>query len=234
MKDYTHLELTEREEISRMLAVGQSIRTIACAMGRAPSTLSREIRRSTESHLFYRAVTAHRHAIKNLGKARKVRKINAALELKKQVFARLLKRWSPEQIARDLKRCYPNNPEMTISHESIYTYIYVLTRGTLKQSLVTHLRKKHNVRRSRSKIRIKSSPIQDLVSIEERPKEVEARTIPGHWEGDLLVGAMNQSFLGTLVERTTRFTLLVPLKSRNTLEVKDAFAKKVNTFPLAP
>lgn len=231
MPYYVHLTLKEREEISRMLAAGNSIRSIAAALGRAPSTMQREIRKNAKRQSLYRAVEAHRRAIKNLRKARKMRKIDSNLALKKLIFEWLMKRWSPEQIAQHLKRRYPNQKDMNISHESIYTYIYVLARGTLKKSLVLHLRKNHHIRRSRSKERLKSSPIQDLVSIDQRPKEVENRTIPGHWEGDLLVGAMNQSFLGTLVERTTRFTLLVPLKSRNTLEVKDAFAKKVNTLP---
>ena len=120
---------------------------------------------------------------------------------------------------------------MSISHESIYTYLYVLPRGALKKELIHYLRQKHNVRFPRQKRRLKSSPIQDIVSIEERPKEVADRCVPGHWEGDLLIGQLNRSALGTLVERTTRFTLLVHLQSQDARSVRHAFARELRTLP---
>ena len=120
---------------------------------------------------------------------------------------------------------------MSISHESIYTYLYVLPRGTLKKELIHYLRQKHNVRFPRQKRRLKSSPIQDIVSIEERPKEVAERCVPGHWEGDLLIGQLNRSALGTLVERTTRFTLLVHLHAQDAASVRRAFARELQTLP---
>jgi IS30 family transposase len=150
--------------------------------------------------------------------------------LRTAVFSLLAQRWSPEQIARGLPQRYPHEPTMRISHEAIYTYLYVLPRGTFKRELVRYLRRRHRFRRPR-KVRRSSRPIQDLISIDERPKEVADRTVPGHWEGDLLVGHANASALGTLVERTTRFTLLVPLKAKDAATVRQAFARELRTLP---
>ena len=119
---------------------------------------------------------------------------------------------------------------MRISHEAIYTYLYVLPRGTFKRELIRYLRRRHRFRRPR-KMRLSSRPIQDLISIDERPAEVADRIVPGHWEGDLLVGHANASALGTLVERTTRFTLLVPLKAKDAATVRHAFARELRTLP---
>ena len=119
---------------------------------------------------------------------------------------------------------------MRISHEAIYTYLYVLPRGTFKRELVRYLRRRHRFRRPH-KVRRTSRPVQDLLSIDERPGEVADRTVPGHWEGDLLVGHANASALGTLVERTTRFTLLVPLKAKDAAAVRRAFARELRTLP---
>jgi IS30 family transposase len=146
------------------------------------------------------------------------------------VFTLLAQRWSPEQIARGLPRRYPDDPTMRISHEAIYTYLYVLPRGALKREVVRMLRRRHRFRRPH-KLRRSSRPIQDLVSIDARPAEVTERTVPGHWEGDLLVGHANASALGTLVERTTRFTLLVPLASKDAGTVRRAFARELRTLP---
>jgi len=143
----------------------------------------------------------------------------------------LTQHWSPEQIARGLPQRYPGDPTMRISHEAIYTYLYVLPRGTLKKELIRALRHRHHVRRPRDKVRLKPRPIQDFLSIEERPAAVADRTIPGHWEGDLLMGHANASALGTLVERTTRFTLLVPLRAKDAPSVRQAFARELRTLP---
>jgi IS30 family transposase len=150
--------------------------------------------------------------------------------LRRAVLQLLAQRWSPEQIAHGLLQRYPHDPTMRISHEAIYTYLYVLPRGAFKRELTRYLRRRHRFRRPR-KVRLSSRPVQDLVSIEERPAEVADRTVPGHGEGDLLVGHANASALGTLVERTTRFTLLVPLTAKDATAVRRAFAREVRTLP---
>src|SRR5881397_2413282 len=202
MARYRHLSLMEREELSRMLAAGDSLRAAGRALHRAPSTLSRELARHHASLLTYRAVPAHHRAQRWAHRPRKLRKLAVQPRLRRAVFTLLARRWSPEQIARGLPQRYPAAPTMRISHEAIYTYLYLLPR-----------------------------PIQDIVSIEERPAEVAGRTVPGHWEGDLLVGHANASALGTLVERTTRFTLLVPLEAKDAATVRRAFARELRTLP---
>lgn len=230
MAQYRRLTLMEREEVSRMLAAGYSLRASAQALHRAPSTLSRELARHRTSPLTYRAVPAHQRAQRWAHQPRKLRKLAAQPRLRTAVFRLLAQRWSPEQIAHGLPQRYPDEPTMRISHEAIYTYLYVLPCGAFKRELARYLRRRHRFRRPR-KVRLSSRPIQDLISIDERPPTVADRTVPGHWEGDLLVGHANASALGTLVERTTRFTLLVPLKAKDALTVRRAFAREVRTLP---
>jgi IS30 family transposase len=220
----------EREELSRMLAAGYSLRATGHALSRAPSTLSRELTRQHASSVTYRAVPAHQRAQRWAHRPRKPRTLAVHARLRTAVFRLLAQRWSPEQIARGLPQRYPDEPAMRISHEAIYTYLYVLPRGAFKRELVRYLRRRHRFRRPR-KMRRSSRPVQDIISIDERPAEVAARTVPGHWEGDLLVGHANASALGTLVERTTRFTLLVPLKAKDATAVRRAFAREVRTLP---
>jgi transposase, IS30 family len=222
MAQYHRFTLMEREELSRRLAMGSSLRAIARTLGRAPSTVTRELARMTRTRLTYRAVSAHR---------RSSRKLVANPQLRQAVLALLVQGWSPAQIAKGLVQRYPTEPTMRISHETLYTYLYVLPRGPLKKELIRALRRRHHVRRPRSTRRRSSRPIQDLTSIEERPAEVADRTVPGHWEGDLLVGRRNASALGTLVERTTRFTVLVPLAARDATTVRRAFARELRTLP---
>jgi len=230
MARYHHLSVMEREELSRMLAAGSSLRATAQALKRAPSTLSRELTRHWTSPATYRAVPAHQRAQRWAHRPRKPRKLAAQPRLRRAVFTLLAQRWSPEQIAHGLPQRYPDEPTMRISHEAIYTYLYVLPRGTLKRELTRSLRQRHRFRRPH-KVRLVPRPIQDIVSIEERPAEVADRTVPGHWEGDLLVGHANGSALGTLVERTTRFTLLVPLTAKDAATVRQAFARELRTLP---
>jgi len=230
MARYRRLTLMEREELSRMLAAGSSLRAAGQALSRAPSTLSREITRHHASPVTYRAVRAHQQAQCWAHRPRKPRTLAVHPRLRTAVFTLLAQRWSPEQIARGLPQRYPDEPTMRISHEAIYTYLYVLPRGTFKRELVRYLRRRHRFRRPR-KVRLSSRPIQDLISIEERPVAVADRTVPGHWEGDLLVGHAHASALGTLVERTTRFTLLVPLKAKDAATVRQAFARDLRTLP---
>jgi len=231
MPKYRRLDLLEREEFSRMLAAGQSVRTIARCLSRAPSSLTRELRRHRASRVTYRAVGAQHRAQRWAAQPRTPRKLAGAPRLRAVVFTLLAQHWSPEQIARGLPQRYPGDPLMRISHEAIYTYLYVLPRGALRKELLRALRHHHHVRRPRKMLRLKSRPIQDSISIEERPADVADRTVPGHWEGDLLMGHGNASALGTLVERTTRFTLLVPLRCKEASSVRQAFARELRTLP---
>jgi len=161
----------------------------------------------------------------------KSRKMDINITLRHYVLEKLDQLWSPEQIAKRLKILYPENMNMQISHESIYSYLYVLPRGALRKELVKCLRQHHINRRIQGKSRQKPCPIQDYISIEERPAEVADRIIPGHWEGDLLMGHNNGSALGTLVERTTRMTFLVQLKAKDATAVREAFAKEFKHLP---
>jgi IS30 family transposase len=230
MGRYRRLTLMEREELSRRLAAGHSLRATAAVLHRAPSTLSRELTRQRASPVTYRAVPAHQRAQRRAHQPRKPRKLAVQPHLRAVVFRLLAQRWSPEQIAHGLPQRYPDDLTMRISHEAIYTYLYVLPRGAFKRELARYLRRRHRFRRPR-KVRLSSRPVQDIVSIDERPAEVADRTVPGHWEGDLLVGHANASALGTLVERTTRFTLLVPLTAKEAPAVRRAFAHEVRTLP---
>lgn len=231
MGRYRRLTLMEREELSRQLAAGASLRATAQALKRAPSTLSRELTRHHATPTTYRAVPAHARAQRWAHRPRKPRKLTIHARLRRAVVALLAQRWSPEQIAHGLPARYPHDLTMRISHEAIYTYLYVLPRGALKRELTRSLRRRHRFRRPR-KVRLCSRPIgQDVISIDDRPAAVAKRTVPGHWEGDLLVGHANASALGTLVERTTRFTLLVPLKGKDAQTVRRAFARDLRTLP---
>ncbi|HLD79987.1 MAG TPA: IS30 family transposase, partial [Candidatus Nanoarchaeia archaeon] len=162
---------------------------------------------------------------------KKPKKLDTNPDLKNFVFKHVRLCWSPEQIAHELKELYPEDKHMQISHESIYTYIYVLPRGGLKKELIACLRQRRKARGKTKNIYQKSEKITDMLSIDERPKEVEDRIVPGHWEGDLIIGKNQKTALGTLVERTTRFTMLVPLKARDSWEVYKSFAKMVKKIP---
>src|SRR3989338_2064222 len=217
MLTYTRLTCAEREEISRLVAAGASLRAIARQLARAPSTISRELHRTGKRRLRtrrrrYRAMTAQVVAGELAQHRRRPRKLASHPGLRGAVYARLAQRWSPEQIAKWLITEYPDDATMRVSHETIYTYLYVLPRGELKRTLLRCLRHRRKHRRKRSAPHDRRGLIPDMLSIEERPAEVADRTVPGHWEGDLLMGRRHASALGTLVERTTRFTLLVPLR----------------------
>jgi transposase, IS30 family len=215
MMKYHRISFFEREEISRQIAQGASLRTIAGILNRAPSSISREICQSGIVELkYYRAIFAQHQSNKTRHKLRKNRKLDSNALLRKFVLSHLTKNWSPEQIAKRLIVLYPDDMSMRISHETIYSYIYVLPRGTFKRRLISYLRRNHKYRRLKNGKRGKVGSIQDYFSIEERPKEVTDRTIPGHWEGDLVVGQRNASAIGTLVERTTRMAFLVKLRNR--------------------
>lgn len=232
MRTYQRLSLTEREEISRKLACGSSMRIIARWLNRSPSTISREIYQAGfVDRTYYRAVWSQYHANKMRHQLRKNRKLFMNALLRKEVLFYLRKNWSPEQIAKRLRILYPNDMDMRISHETIYSYIYVLPRGQLKRNLISSLRRHHKHRRKANGSRRQGGAIQDYLSIEERPQEVANRTIPGHWEGDLIVGKRNASAIGTLVERTTRMTFLVKLINQDAGIVRKAFADEFHHLP---
>lgn len=230
---YRRLGHEEREEISRKLAQGQSLRDIAGEIGRAPSTVSREIRQGSANKYTYRAHRAQKRAERNAQKRKAgKRKLMREEKLRDYVHEKLRLRWSPEQIAQTLRLEYPLDETMSVSPEAIYNYLYVLPRGELKRELLRCLRQKHKRRRKRrGQEEAPARRIEDMISIEERPAEVADRTIPGHWEGDLLIGRNRQSALGTLVERTTRAVILVKLKSKKATEVRQAFAREIKQLP---
>ena len=232
MKHYNRLSAAEREEISRGLAAGQSLRQIAAHLARPPSTVSRELSRMRYNRTSYRATFSHDVAVRRRSH-RTDHKLVQDEWLQEFVVTHLRLHWSPQQIADRLKLQYPTDMEKQISHESIYTYVYCLARGSLKKELVGYLRQKRSHRgpRSRTHEARKATVITDLTSVHERPKEVADRIIPGHWEGDLIVGANHATARGTLVERTTRTVILVPLKAKDAVSVAEAFAKELETLP---
>ena len=231
-KEFT---LSEREELSRLLSQNFSFINIANLLNKDKSTISREVKRRNMNRYTYRAHKADWHAKREKRKQGRKRKIDKNPELKKFIFEKLKLRWSPDQIAQELKVVYPENESMQISHETIYTYIYILPRGILKRELLLYLRQQKKYRRRKNKnqhrIQEKRGQIPEMISIEERPKEVEDRIIHGHWEGDLILGKWKRSALGTIVERTTRTVILVPLANKDALSVRKSFAREMKKLP---
>jgi IS30 family transposase len=225
------LTIAEREEISRALAEGQSIRSIAAQLGRSPSTISREIRRNGGLAV-YRASEADGAAWTRALRP-KCCKLATDRALAKVVTDKLRLSWSPEQIAGWLKQAYPHDESCRVSHETIYRSLFIQPRGALKQELLQHLRRTRGMRRSRHHTQKTDNHgrIVDAVSISERPASIEDRAVPGHWEGDLLFGACN-SQIATLVERQTRYLMLVKLAGKDTETVVDALIKTARKLPL--
>jgi IS30 family transposase len=224
------LSLAEREEISRGVVGGQSIRSIAATLGRAPSTVSRELRRNGEAS-GYRASRADQAAW-DRARRPKTCKLARHRALARQVAAKLQQRWSPQQIAGWLKRIHPDDAGGQVSHETIYRTLFIQARGALKQELLSYLRRTRAMRRSRhhSQKTDNHGRISDTVSIRERPAAVEDRAVPGHWEGDLLFGSSN-SQIATLVERHTRYVMLVKVGGKDTETVIDALIKNARRLP---
>jgi transposase, IS30 family len=223
------LSLAEREEISRGLVGGESLRGIAARLARAPSTISREVR-GNGGRERYRAHRGERRRDR-LARRPRTPKLARARRLRAQVEAWLERRWSPQQIAATLRRTYPESPEMWVSHETIYRSLFVQGRGALRRELARHLRTGRTMRQPRGQ-RHPGGRIVDMVPIRERPAEVEDRAVPGHWEGDLLIGYNNQSAIGTLVERRTRFVLLVALPGGQTAPyVRERLTAQILTLP---
>ena len=232
MVNYKRLSDLEREEISRLLSQQCSFHTIAKILGRNVSTISNEINAGSCNKYTYRAVKAQKRAKRNATKRKSGKfRLNDNPKLWLYIRQKLKKKWSPRQIAEELEKDYSWDMTMRISPEAIYSYIYVLPRGTLKKELISCLRQNHKRRYKQRRGVKQERNIEDMLSIEERPKEVEDRIIPGHWEGDLIVGKNNRSVLGTLVERTTRTTILIPLKNREAETVAKSFAREIKKLP---
>jgi len=224
------LTLAEREEISRGVVAGRSFRSIATTLGKAPSTVSREISRNGGRRR-YRANKADKAAW-DRAKRPKSCKLVENPALARVVEQKLKKLWAPEQIAGWLKYTYPDNENFQVSHETIYKSLFIQARGALKKELLQHLRKTRAMRRSRNKT-LKGEglgQITNTVSIRKRPAEAEDRAVPGHWEGDLLFGS-NNSQIATLVERHTRYVMLVRVPSKDTKTVINALIKHAHKLP---
>jgi IS30 family transposase len=224
------LTITEREEISRGLAEGASLRRIAGRLHRAPSSISREVRRHGGRHR-YRAARAEERA---WDRARRPKpcKLAAVPRLRELVAGKLADDWSPEQISGWLARTYPGEHALQGSTETIYRSLFVQARGVLRKELTAHLRTRRTMRRSRQATRSGQGRggIVDAVSIRERPAEASDRAVPGHWEGDLLAGSAN-THIATLVERQSRYVMLVKVDGKDTTTVVDALTAQVRTLP---
>ena len=224
------LSLREREEISRGIVAGHSLRTIAQALGRSPSTVSREVHRNGGC-CEYRASTADQAAWDRALRPKRCKLVeNRALA--RIVATKLRRWWSPEQIAGWLKRHYPEDENGQVSHETIYRSLFIQARGALKKELLGHLRSRRAMRRSRhNTLKGKGlGKITDTVSVRERPASVEDRAVPGHWEGDLIFGSKN-SQIATLVERHTRYVLLAKVDGKDTETVINALIKQAHKLP---
>jgi IS30 family transposase len=224
------LSAQDREDIRRGLDAGESFRTIAARVQRAPSTVSREVN-ANGGRKAYAGWRAHRRASEQARRP-KIAKLASCDRLRAVVETWLCDElWSPTQISAQLRIDYPHDPMMRVSPETIYQSLYVQSRGALRKELTACLRRGRAVRRSRSRIETRGS-IPDMVMISERPAEIEDRAVPGHWEGDLIIGKASNSAVGTLVERTTRYVMLLHLPDDHTAEsVRAAMTTKIRTLP---
>ena len=227
---YSHLSALEREEISRGLVLGQSVRAIARGLGRNPTSVSRELGRNADHRDGYRATRAQWRAQRRARQPRRARKLRQPW-LARHVSERLAAGWSPQQIAARLKRDYPADVSKRISHETIYAGIYIIPRGELRKTLVACLRQHRKVRRPRHRSSERRGQIPNRTPIAARPSEVATRLVPGHWEGDLLKGHANGSAVGSLVERTTRLVVLARMPGLDSRSVCQGFARKLGTIP---
>jgi IS30 family transposase len=228
----TSLRLSEREEISRGIAAGKSMRQIAGELGRAPSTVSRELARNMRQR-GYRAHIAESNAWQRARRP-KVCLLARHQRLREVIMDKLRHNWSPEQISGYLARTFVDDKSMRVSPETIYRTLYIQARGVLKKELIQHLRSGRRIRRPKAASARLISPhaqIFDAVRISERPAQIEDRAVPGHWEGDLLIGSKNTQ-IATLVERHSRFAMLVKLPARDSRTVVDALSAAVRKLPV--
>jgi transposase, IS30 family len=230
--DARYLSLIEREQLRDLRRAGRSMRQIAAELGHSASTISRELRRNTVSNREYLPHAAHRLSVQRRRRPR-TPKILANAELRCYIEARLKKRWSPRQISRRMKKDFPDAPEMRVSTETIYQAIYVHARGELKRELAKQLRRGRTARKPQKRPDVRRPRFVDpMTSIRQRPPDVEGRAVPGHWEGDLIIGAGGGSAIATLVERTSRFVLLGHLgRERNADAVRDSLIAAITPLP---
>ena len=225
------LTFAEREEIAIARARGHGIRQIAHGLGRSPSTISRELARNVVGAKSYRATTAHALAYERASRP-KAAKLATNLVLRAKVEKDLEKKYSPEQITGRLRVEFPDDLEMQVSPETIYQSLYVQSRGALRRDLARCLRTGRALRRPSRKVGQRKNRIPNMINISERPPEVEDRAVPGNWEGDLIIGKQNQTAIGTLVERSTGYVMLLHLPDGYKPEqVRDALAAKNKTLP---
>lgn len=227
---YRHLSAEERETLSLGLAQGHSLRAMAAVLGRPPSTVSREVARNVTRGQPYRACTAHTLATSRACQPRRSRKLLNPW-LWQYVRTHLTQGCSPEQIAGRLRRAYPDDMGTHLSAETIYAALYVLPRGTLRSELLATLRQARKARRPRARGTDRRGQLPHITPIAERPADVATRTVPGHWEGDLLKGAHNGSAVGTLVERTPRLVLLARMDGADAASAYQGFTKKLRHVP---
>jgi len=227
---YKRLNRDHRIEIEKLLALGKNKKQIATTLSVHPSTICRELKRvekGSYDNLKAEIHYVHSRMNKRFGKF----KIDNNPKLKNFVYSHLEKHWSPQQISDALKQFYPFDSSMQISHESIYFHVYIQPKKEVEQLLISQLRQKRKYRGNTRRGIDKRTTIKDPIRIDERPDEVETREIPGHWEGDLVMGKNRESAIGTLVERTSRFLIMVPLDKKDATSVRKAFEKAFKNIP---
>lgn len=229
-KAYKRLDRNHRIEIEKLIALGKNNVQIATALCVHPSTISRELKRLKKGE--YDNLKAEKNYVHNLLDRRLAKsKINSNPKLKNFVYSHLKLHWSPQQISNALKQFYPFDPAMQLSHESIYCHVYLQPKKEVEKLLISQLRQKRKYRGNVRRGADKRTTIKDPIRIDERPAEVLTREIPGHWEGDLVLGKNRESAIGTLVERTSRFLIIVPLKKKDATSVRKAFELAFSKIP---
>lgn len=227
---YKRPDRNHRIEIEKLLALGKNKKQIASTLSVHPSTITRELKRvknGAYDNLKAEINYVHNRMDKRLGKT----KIENNPKLKNFVYSHLEKHWSPQQISDALKQFYPFDSSMQISHESIYFHVYIQPKKEVEKLLISQLRQKRKYRGNQRRGVDKRTTIKDPIRIDERPDEVDTREIPGHWEGDLVMGKNRESAIGTLVERTSRFLIMVPLKKKDATSVRKAFENAFEKIP---
>lgn len=232
MRNYQHLSPEERAFIMIEIERGASLRSIALRLSRSPSTISRELRRNNkQAYCAKHASSTYKRRRKQCVKPRKL-DVNVHLcDIVEYYLTRW--KWSPEQVSASLKKIFPGQPEMHVSHETIYAHIYAYPRGELRKLLVESLRRSKSKRGSRGSVdscysSLKIEPDQLFMN---RPESISTREIAGHWEGDLIIGAMNRSCVGTLVERKTGYVIICKMKSKSAQNVREGFEINMKTLP---